>query len=665
MDDEEILFSRMIFAMPELEYDEDYIELGRKLGYYTDEQARIYKRLGKEAKRAGKLSKKLSGKDLKERIMILMPEIMSVSTVNFLRKVKIGGKPVLSDKEATALRAVLSGSKAIRPLFAKEATIMQRIEAVFGAAAQNNWINLIRDIDNERLEAIRHWFLKDSQGRDIGRLSPEEAQFVRDLLEKSVKRAQVARSGLSSARIIGSAVTGAKAQSTVWGGMTVLFDEIFGYKNGDKMLKNAIRAGVISQADYGRIRALEKIGFDMWRKVVHAKDYDSWYARTLIVSEGLLSPNMLKALEKEGFVPPIIARRIAPLLKHIRSRTREQFSQYMKEARFRVVPGESPIKTFARLSRYTDKEILLLLEEAAQDTKRMISAAAGTKKFGESSRVAQQRLAMVGIHEKMREVWEDVGTLTIFGEKEAAQAGLMAGEQLLSVYASTTKHVGLVNLRKAARAGIDAYISREENLKQLSKTVYKNAALSTGLVEREIQKALIRGLSAKELAEAVAPLIRPSVPGGVSYAAMRLARTEINNAFHFSQIRYTREMPWVEGYKWNLSGSHPSGQRCVCEDMAQKNHDGIGRGVYKKANVPGKPHPHCLCYLTNAEVDNKTFYKRLNSGAYDLYIAGAVNNPIDEYKFAKTTRDSSMDWLQGATSSMVKSNLLGVISGIA
>ena len=56
MDDEEILYNRMIFAMPELEYDEDYIELGFKMGYYTREQADLYKDIAKKARKAKKIT---------------------------------------------------------------------------------------------------------------------------------------------------------------------------------------------------------------------------------------------------------------------------------------------------------------------------------------------------------------------------------------------------------------------------------------------------------------------------------------------------------------------------------------------------------------------------------------------------------------------------------
>jgi hypothetical protein len=120
---------------------------------------------------------------------------------------------------------------------------------------------------------------------------------------------------------------------------------------------------------------------------------------------------------------------------------------------------------------------------------------------------------------------------------------------------------------------------------------------------------------------------------------MRLARTEINNAFHFTQIRYTREMPWVEGYKWNLSGSH--GRPDVCNQMAEHS-EGLGRGVYGKGGVPGKPHPMCLCFITTETIDNATFYKRYRSGAYDRYTDSVQKGGIFEEDTYTPTRNADV-----------------------
>lgn len=654
--DEEMLFSRLIIAVPELQFDEDYVSMGLRKGFITEKQAKQWRKGSKAVKKGKKLGKKLSSGTILERVMVIMPEIMSVTTVNFLRGVKIDGKPVLSTQQANAMRAAFRGGRMMKPVFAPNKTVLARIESVFGAVTSSSMVNLVRNMDDARIEQMRKWFLKDSKGVAYGRLTSEEAAVIRGMLEVSISRAQVARSGISSARIIQDTVKLAKAQKDAWGATTVVMDQMIGYKNGDRMLKNAIRAGVLSQESYDVIRNLEKYGFDVWRKVVHAKNYKAWAARTLLMTEGILSIQMIDTLVAAGYLPKPVAKRLYPVATKIREMTRNKFhAEHMKSARFRVVPGESPIKTFTRISKRTDGQVLQLLEEAARDTQKSIAARAGSKKVGSMTRAAQERALLVGIHTKMRETWEDVGSLIIFGEREAAQAGVAAADYMMGIYGRNHGNARLRGIQAAARAGVDAMISREENMYQLSRRVYKNAPLSYGLVEREIQKGLIRGFSAREMAGSVFSMISPSTPGGASFAAMRLARTEINNAFHFSQIRYTREMPWVEGYKWNLSGSHPENRGYdECEDMADEDHEGKGGGVYAKDDVPGKPHPLCLCYITTVMMSNSNFDKRLKSGAFDNYLDAAESEPVEGYTMASTVREAGADYLQDYGSEMGK-----------
>lgn len=148
----------------------------------------------------------------------------------------------------------------------------------------------------------------------------------------------------------------------------------------------------------------------------------------------------------------------------------------------------------------------------------------------------------------------------------------------------------------------------------LAQSVYKTTALTNGLVAKQINIALSRGESAAQLAKRVRGLIDPNTPGGVSYAAMRLARTELNNAFHAGQILAVQDEESVVGMKWNLSGSHPKAD--ACDQYATGNHADLGAGVFGKRDVPRKPHPQCLCYLTPVMEDEDSFLDRLLSGAF-------------------------------------------------
>jgi hypothetical protein len=93
----------------------------------------------------------------------------------------------------------------------------------------------------------------------------------------------------------------------------------------------------------------------------------------------------------------------------------------------------------------------------------------------------------------------------------------------------------------------------------------------------------------------------------VSYAANRLARTEINNAYHAaSWDRYNKSVI-VDEVEWLLSSSHPEDD--ICNDYATQS-------PFKKNAVPAKPHPNCYCYIVPSLPTEEQFLERLFAGEY-------------------------------------------------
>jgi hypothetical protein len=126
----------------------------------------------------------------------------------------------------------------------------------------------------------------------------------------------------------------------------------------------------------------------------------------------------------------------------------------------------------------------------------------------------------------------------------------------------------------------------------------------------------MRNANSRELARLVRNYIHPDTPGGVSYAAQRLARTEINNAFHTTSLRHYNEQPWVEGVKWSLSSSHPHAD--ACDEYATEVHFRGGEpGVYKPEDTPSKPHPQCFCYVSPVTMSDEAFIRAFNAGEFD------------------------------------------------
>jgi hypothetical protein len=140
--------------------------------------------------------------------------------------------------------------------------------------------------------------------------------------------------------------------------------------------------------------------------------------------------------------------------------------------------------------------------------------------------------------------------------------------------------------------------------------VYTTKAWSDKLLVNTINEALANGKTARELAAAVKDLIRPDVRGGVSYAAQRLGRTELNNAFHAAAVTDAAKNPIITGMTWHLSGSHKRPDECNALDGQ----------TYLPADVPAKPHPQCFCYVTPEVPDRDTFMRNFFAGQYDSFL---------------------------------------------
>lgn len=142
----------------------------------------------------------------------------------------------------------------------------------------------------------------------------------------------------------------------------------------------------------------------------------------------------------------------------------------------------------------------------------------------------------------------------------------------------------------AASRNIDAMIIRNLGTKyELSDRVWGTSKLVRKQLDTRINEAIARGKSAKYLAGQVKDLVSPATPGGVQYAAKRLARTEINNAFHAQSIQDMKDKPWIFAAEWNLSKSHPD-TGCTCEYYAELKRFNVD-------DIPPKPHPNCFCYI--------------------------------------------------------------------
>lgn len=289
-------------------------------------------------------------------------------------------------------------------------------------------------------------------------------------------------------------------------------------------------------------------------------------------------------------------------------------------------PSRQPLNEYLKVQLRMDAELNRVLELAARQSAsrvRQLRLREGDS-IGARVRVAQLSGVLAELATIQQDTWNTgIGPIiqrSYSKAQEAASRSFKAVEDLFARATGSTGRELIRSFQLQARQGLE--LDRLRRARDLSPRVYRNAALSSGAVERQIRSGIIQGLSVRELADSVKRYISPATPGGVAYAAKRLARTEINNAFHEAQ-KIEGESPFVRGVQWNLSNSHPAKKGAKpdkCDVYANADPFDLGRGVYPADQVPDKPHPNCLCYMTHQTVSDEEML--------DLIVAQATGRSI-------------------------------------
>jgi hypothetical protein len=292
--------------------------------------------------------------------------------------------------------------------------------------------------------------------------------------------------------------------------------------------------------------------------------------------------------------------------------------------------AKPPLERYMTLQRALDREVLAALRASALNIDaelRRLQARAG---IGNAVRRAQLVHSQVVIHNELARLWTAVGDSVSAAREVAAAEGaetMLRGSRnlLLQVLSARQFSVMAESVRLQASRGLEVLAERVSGSSYvpLAQSVYDNTALSRGHIDEIVNNAIARGASAADLARDVRAFVNPNTPGGVRYASMRLGRTELNNAFHANQVRQAQAQPWTVGVLWNLSGSHPTPDEC--NDYAEQEHYAGGPiGVFRPNEVPAKPHPNCLCFMTNEDVDRDLFIHQFEAGMYDEYLTSLM-----------------------------------------
>jgi hypothetical protein len=284
--------------------------------------------------------------------------------------------------------------------------------------------------------------------------------------------------------------------------------------------------------------------------------------------------------------------------------------------------GKESFADYLRLQQAADKELRDILRSAARAAGREVAKLPGNT-VSEQVRRAQYQQARLGIHETIDAMWSETGQSIAGNMPQAVGIANDAAADIIDALGKGIDPELIRGMEASARNAAERVNSRLISRIDLSPRVYKNAALSKGKIDAIVNESLALGRSAREIAQLVMQYILPNTSGGASYAAMRLGRTELNNAFHAANLENYKDHPWVVGVQWWLSGSHPRND--ICNDLAS---GGEGDGFYLPNQVPSKPHPQCLCYTTAATPSATSFRRNLLSGDYDDWLLRQGLQPL-------------------------------------
>lgn len=169
---------------------------------------------------------------------------------------------------------------------------------------------------------------------------------------------------------------------------------------------------------------------------------------------------------------------------------------------------------------------------------------------------------------------------------------------------------------------------------RLSDRIWNTATTTRSQLDRFLDDAIARGISATDIAQQVETFLVPgrslqrtNTPYGrdASYDAMRLARTEISRAHAEAQRVAAALNPFVAQLRIALSHRHPRPDIC---DVA------AAAGPWPKEDVPRQYalplHPHCLCsyrYVLVEDADAQIAHMRdevVNARAALVQMVGPV-----------------------------------------
>lgn len=204
---------------------------------------------------------------------------------------------------------------------------------------------------------------------------------------------------------------------------------------------------------------------------------------------------------------------------------------------------------------------------------------------------------------------------------QAGALGSIKCTQLALRGAFDEEDIGMMFVRPNEQALL-AFLTRSGGGLVLSDRVWNAKSNIRVGIGRVVEEGITKGWSAKKTARYVQRYVQPEtftihkadirkrlgISKDISYEAMRLARTEMSQAFHEGAVSSNQYNPAYKGIYWRLSSAHTVPD--ICTTMAQDSSHGEP-GFYPVGREPLLPHPQCMCVAIPAYEDMQRFAARL------------------------------------------------------
>lgn len=271
-----------------------------------------------------------------------------------------------------------------------------------------------------------------------------------------------------------------------------------------------------------------------------------------------------------------------------------------------------------RQQRLTEAQVRRLLREASEQISQQIYSHIGPRGLDVALRQATYEEIRIVLSQIERQLWLGIRRTVEDGVSSMTQRIVRQQSHLASILGDALGVEERAILQDAVEAMTDRIRLNYLNTYDISPRIDANILQMRGRIDAVVEQGIAREATARQIAGDVGRLIRPNSPGGTSYNATRLSRTELNESFHRVSRASYQGQPWVEALKWELSGSHPEPD--VCDELAENDENNLGRGVWPKLQTPSPPHPHCMCHLVPITVSRREFVSQYKSGQYDRVL---------------------------------------------